>query len=136
MTTEHAGVPGLEELTRADPRLMRTPAPAAIVIFGATGDLTQRKLLPGLYSLAAQQLLPPETTIIGAARGALDDDEFRSRMRAGVEAHGRTDIDEDVWGGFSRRLHYLPLAFDDAGAYDRLRRLVEEHDATRGTRGN
>ena len=67
-----------------DLRLARTPAPAAIVIFGATGDLTQRKLMPGLYSLAVQQLLPPETAIIGAARTELTDDAFRAMIREGL----------------------------------------------------
>ena len=71
------------------------------MIFGATGDLTQRKLMPGLYNLAAQQLLPPETAIIGVARRDIPDDEFRARMRAGVEAHGRLPVDDDVWEGFA-----------------------------------
>ena len=100
---------------------MRTPAPAVIVIFGATGDLTQRKLLPGLYSLAVQQLLPPETAIIGVARSDLSDDEFRARMRAGVEAHSRFPVDEGVWEGFARRLHYLSAPFDEDEGYGRLR---------------
>jgi glucose-6-phosphate 1-dehydrogenase len=119
-----------------DPRLVRTPPPAVIVIFGATGDLTRRKLVPGLYSLSAQQLLPPETTIVGVARSPLTDDDFRARMRAGVDDHGATPVDEGVWAGFARRLRYLAVPFDDAGAYERLRALAEDHDARRGTRGN
>lgn len=117
-------------------RLVRTPQPAAIVIFGATGDLTHRKLMPGLYSLAAQQLLPPEAAIVGVARSELDDDGFRERMRDGVRRHGRAPVDEDVWAGFARRLHYLPGGFDDAAVYDRLRELLAGLDADRGTRGN
>jgi len=117
-------------------RLVRTPRPAAIVIFGATGDLTHRKLMPGLYSLAAQQLLPPEAAIVGVARSELDEDGFRERMRDGVARHGRAPLDEDVWAGFARRLHYLPGAFDDTGVYDRLRALLARLDAERGTRGN
>ncbi len=99
----------------ADVRLTRTAPPAVIVIFGATGDLTQRKLVPGLYSLATQQLLPPETAIIGVARRDIPDDDFRAHMREGVEAHGRFPIDEDVWEGFARRLRYLSAPFDDRG---------------------
>ncbi|WP_217913571.1 glucose-6-phosphate dehydrogenase [Miltoncostaea marina] len=136
MSTAGSDAPALAELAPGDPRLMRTPAPAAIVIFGATGDLTQRKLLPALYSLAAQLLLPPETIIIGAARTVLSDDDFRDRMRAGVEEHGRLPIDRDVWAGFARRLQYVPLPFDDAAAYGRLRAAIEEADEHRGTRGN
>ena len=119
-----------------DVRLARTPSPAAIVIFGATGDLTQRKLMPGLYSLAVQQLLPPETTVVGVARSDLPDDEFRARMRAGVEAHGRFPVDDDVWHGFARRLRYLSVSFDEPAGFRRLKTLLEELDAEGGTRGN
>ena len=86
-----------------DVRLARTPSPAAIVIFGATGDLTQRKLVPALYSLAVQQLLPPETTVVGVARSDLTDEEFRARMRTAVETHGRYDT-----GGLLLGLEILP----------------------------
>lgn len=119
-----------------DVRLARTPSPAVIVIFGATGDLTQRKLMPGLYSLAVQQLLPPETTVVGAARSDLSDDEFRARMRAGVEAHGRFPVDEDVWHGFARRLRYMSVPFNEPAGFLRLKALLEQLDAEGGTRGN
>nr|WP_217923391.1 glucose-6-phosphate dehydrogenase [Miltoncostaea oceani] len=121
---------------RDDPRLMRTPPPAVIVIFGATGDLTQRKLMPGLYSLAAQQLLPPETAVIGVARSDLPDEEFRARMRAGVEAHGAIPVDDGVWEGFARRLRYLSAPFDQPEGFARLREMIAEKDARHGTRGN
>jgi len=119
-----------------DVRLTRTAQPAVIVIFGATGDLTQRKLVPGLYGLATQQLLPPETAVIGVARRDIPDDEFRAQMRAGVEAHGRFPIDEDVWEGFARRLRYLSAPFDDRRGFELLRAMLEEEDRRRGTRGN
>ncbi len=117
-------------------RLARTPAPAAIVIFGASGDLTHRKLMPALYSLAVQQLLPPETAIVGVARSELDDDAFRARMRDGVETFGAEPLDEEIWDGFARRLSYLPASFDSAGGYERLRAILKRLDAERGTRGN
>ena len=119
-----------------DVRLVRTPAPAAIVIFGATGDLTQRKLLPALYSLATQQLLPPETAIVGVARSNLSDEDFRERMRAGVEAHGRMPMDEAIWEGFAHRLSYVAAPFDDPEGYGRLRSHLDSVDAELGTRGN
>ncbi len=125
-----------DALVEQDVRLVRTPAPAAIVIFGATGDLTQRKLLPALYSLATQQLLAPETAIVGVARSEMSDDEFRGRMRAGVEAHARVPLDEGIWDGFARRLSYVSATFDDAEAYGRLRAHLDELDAERRTRGN
>jgi glucose-6-phosphate 1-dehydrogenase len=65
---------GAEPLVEQDVRLVRTPSPAAVVIFGATGDLTRRKLVPALYSLATHQLLAPETAVVGAARSDLSDD--------------------------------------------------------------
>jgi glucose-6-phosphate 1-dehydrogenase len=133
VTTSQSPSPGT---AYADVRLTRTAQPAVIVIFGATGDLTQRKLVPGLYSLATQQLLPPETAIIGVARRDLSDDDFRAQMRSGVEAHARFPIDEDIWEGFARRLRYLAAPFDDRLGFERLRAMIEEEDATSGTRGN
>jgi len=127
---------GAEPAVEQDVRLVRTPSPAAIVIFGATGDLTRRKLVPALYSLATQQLLAPETAIVGVARSDLPDDEFRSRMRTAVEEHGRVPIDEDIWDGFARRLSYVPAPFDKVDGYERLRAHLEALDAELGTRGN
>ena len=92
--------------------------------------------MPALYSLAVQQLLPPETAIVGVARSELPDDEFRARMRAGVEAHGRFPVDDDVWDGFARRLRYMSVPFNEPAGFRRLKVLLEELDAERGTRGN
>jgi glucose-6-phosphate 1-dehydrogenase len=117
-------------------RLTRTPAPAAIVIFGASGDLTRRKLMPALYSLSAQQMLPPETAIIGIARTEMDDDAFRALMREAVEGHGRTPVDDEVWEGFARRLGYVTAPFDEREGYGRLAEVLAELDRERGTRGN
>ncbi|HWH13463.1 MAG TPA: glucose-6-phosphate dehydrogenase [Miltoncostaeaceae bacterium] len=118
-------------------RLSRTPAPAAVVIFGASGDLTHRKLMPALYNLALQQLLPPEMAIVGVARTAWTDDEFRDEMRRAVDAHSRSGrTDGDVWHGFARRLRYVPASFDDPQAYARLDALLRELDVEMGTRGN
>jgi glucose-6-phosphate 1-dehydrogenase len=117
-------------------RLGRTPAPAAIVIFGASGDLTHRKLMPALYHLATQQLLPPETTIVGVARTDFDDDAFRERMRDGIERQRGEPVDPELWEGFARRLSYLSTSFDDREGYARLAASLAELDAERGTRGN
>jgi glucose-6-phosphate 1-dehydrogenase len=117
-------------------RLHRTPAPAAIVIFGASGDLTRRKLMPALYSLAHQGLLPPESAIVGFARTRWTDDEFREQMREGIETLGHTQVDEDVWGGFARRLSYISGSFTDESVFVELREVLRELDESRGTRGN
>ena len=107
------------------------------MIFGASGDLAQRKLVPALFNLALQQLLPPETTVVGAARTEMSSDQFRAAMRRAVDRFGRgAPVDADVWEGFAGRLHYLPLSFDDRPAYVRLAELLEELDRERGTRGN
>ena len=120
-----------------DVRLARTPSPAAIVIFGATGDLTQRKLMPALYSLAVQQLLPPETTIVGVARSELSDDEFRARMRAGVEAPQPLPRGRRTCGTASRAACATCRSpFNEPAGFRRLKALLEELDAERGTRGN
>ena len=118
-------------------RLTRTPPPAVMVIFGASGDLTKRKLGPALFNLAHQRLLPPETAIVGFARTEMTDDEFRANIRAGIDAHSRVEVtDESVWNGFAARLRYMSAGFDDSAAFARLAALLEELDATMGTAGN
>ena len=118
-------------------RLSRTPAPATIVIFGASGDLTHRKLMPALYSLALQQLLPPETAIIGLSQSAWDDDQFREEMRQAVTTHGAHDtLDADIWRAFARRLFYVPSSFDDPEGYDRLRDRIAQLHHDDGRLGN
>ena len=72
-----------ENPLRSGTRLERTAEPCVVVIFGATGDLTRRKLLPALYRLARQRLLPAEFAVVGTARHAMDDEEFRLKMREG-----------------------------------------------------
>jgi len=130
------GSPTLPAPTHDDVRLQRTPAPAVIVIFGATGDLTARKLLPGLYSLAVQQLIPPETAIVGAARTEMTDDAFRAIMREGVEKHSRIPVDDEIWEGFARRLLYVPVSFNEEAGYRHLAEVIAAKDRDRGTRGN
>jgi glucose-6-phosphate 1-dehydrogenase len=114
----------------------RTPEPCAVVIFGASGDLTQRKLLPALYSLAANRFLPREVGVLGVGRTPLSDEEWRARTRVGVEEHGRGPFREDVWDELAAGMRYVATDFstDDGPApvIDALRDL----DETRGTQGN
>ncbi|MCB0882166.1 MAG: glucose-6-phosphate dehydrogenase [Thermoleophilia bacterium] len=118
-------------------RLSRTPLPTAIVVFGASGDLSHRKLMPALYNLALQQLLPPELVIVGVALTEWSDDEFRAEMKTAVSEHSRSGpVDEDVWAGFAHRLHYVPGSFDDAAVYRKLDELLKDSDTQHGTRGN
>ncbi|HEX6642089.1 MAG TPA: glucose-6-phosphate dehydrogenase [Thermoanaerobaculia bacterium] len=114
----------------------RVPEPSCLVIFGASGDLTQRKLVPGLYSLAHDGLLPPGQTIIGFARSAVSDEQFRETMKAACNEHARTrPVDEAVWENFAKGLFYVQGEFGDASSYDRLKERMEEFDRTRGTGG-
>jgi glucose-6-phosphate 1-dehydrogenase len=106
---------------------LRPPAPQAVVIFGATGDLATRKILPALYHLAVQGLLPDPTTIVGVARTALDDDGFRAHARRAIEAaHG--NVDERDWARFAQTLHYVAGSFDAPEAMRGLLHHLDEAD--------
>jgi glucose-6-phosphate 1-dehydrogenase len=114
-----------------------TADPCVVVIFGASGDLTKRKLVPALYRLMKQRLIPAEFAVLGSARTVISDDDFRANMREGlIKYGGETDIDEAVWESFARGLYYLPGDFSDAQTCVLLKKKLEEIDAERGTRGN
>jgi len=112
------------------------PQPCAIVLFGATGDLTHRKLAPALYHLAWAGQLPESYAIVGFARRDWDDDQFRAELRATLP--DRTDDPgfEAAWPAFARHVVFSPGTFDDPAAYARLRETLERVDATHGTEGN
>jgi glucose-6-phosphate 1-dehydrogenase len=122
---------------RAGVRLERTAEPCVITIFGATGDLTKRKLVPALYSLMQQRLLPAEFAILGFSRPEMSDAEFRSRMREAFEEYGdKESFDEAVWESFAGGLFYMAGDFSDAASFTKLRARLEELDAARDTGGN
>ena len=114
----------------------RTPEPCALTIFGASGDLTQRKLFPALYALAFRGLLPEEFGVVGVARTDMSEDEFRKRMREAVQEHGRDEFREDVWEGLAAGVRYLAMEFDDEDRWDALGKILGEVDESRGTGGN
>ncbi|HVR40076.1 MAG TPA: glucose-6-phosphate dehydrogenase [Thermoanaerobaculia bacterium] len=114
----------------------RVPEASCLVIFGASGDLTQRKLIPGLYSLAHDGLLPAGQTIIGFSRPDFTDDAFRMAMREACDKHARQrPVDEAVWENFAKGLFYVQGNFNEPEAYLRLKQRLEEFDRTRGTGG-
>src|SRR6478735_1043569 len=88
-------------------KMRRTPDPCVFVIFGASGDLTQRKLFPALYSLAYRRLLPEKFAVVGVARSQESDDEFRSRMEAAVREHARDPFRDDVWESLAAGMRYV-----------------------------
>ncbi|MCS6843820.1 MAG: glucose-6-phosphate dehydrogenase [Caldilineales bacterium] len=105
--------------------------PVTIVIFGASGDLTQRKLVPALHTLACENLLPQPFAVLGLARSPLSDEEFRRQLKAGVEANARiTPAQCGRWDEFAGRFSYLPIGYDDPASYEilseRLAQLAQE----------
>src|ERR1043165_9621616 len=100
----------VENPMRAGMRLERAAEPCAVVIFGASGDLAKRKLIPALYRLVQERLLPAEFAIIGLDRTAMTDDEFREKMKqAVVEFSESKSVDEEVWRSFAAGMAVLPL---------------------------
>jgi glucose-6-phosphate 1-dehydrogenase len=116
--------------------LRRTPDPCALVIFGASGDLTHKKLMPALYALAMRQLLPPRFAIVGVARTEGDDDSFRRDMEGAVKQHARDPFRQDVWDALAAKLRYIPMDFADAAREDRAHDMVEQLDEEQQLGGN
>jgi glucose-6-phosphate 1-dehydrogenase len=116
----------------------RPPPPNALVIFGATGDLTARKLVPALFDLFCENKLPAQFCIVGLARRAKSDDEFRADLRASAQQFARAKPDDDRarWEKFAQIVCYHQAEFDSAEGYTRLGERLRELDATRGTEGN
>ena len=119
-------------------RMSRVPGPGALVIFGASGDLAHRKLLPALYNLALRNMLPPAFALIGVARSDYGGDEgYRKEVRKALEAHSRTQpIDDAVFDTFARGLFYVSGSFDDPKTYAELKRRLAQADRERGCEGN
>src|SRR5712691_27581 len=109
-------------------QLRRTPDPCVVVIFGASGDLTKRKLFPALYSLALRRLLPEHFAVVGVARTEESDDDFRERMKAAVQEFGRDEFRQEVWDWLADGMRYVATDFADEGGEDRLVGALNELD--------
>jgi glucose-6-phosphate 1-dehydrogenase len=120
---------------RVSKRSERLPDPCAMVIFGASGDLTKRKLMPALYRLAAEHLVPDGFSVVGFSRTEMTDEQFRENMREAVQEFGGS-VDPNVWQWFSQGLFYLPAHVSNPGDYHRLNELLGRIDRDRGTDGN
>ncbi len=115
----------------------RTGDACAVVIFGASGDLTKRKLMPALYNLAISRVLPGSFAVVGVSRKPLANEAFRGEMREGVSTFSRRKpIDGTLWGDFEKGISYAPGEFGDPATYEGLRTHLEAVDKERGTRGN
>ncbi|MEE8468814.1 MAG: glucose-6-phosphate dehydrogenase, partial [Planctomycetota bacterium] len=114
-----------------------TPDPCALVLFGVTGDLARRKIIPALYHLALNCALPRDFALVGFSRSASDDETLRKRLRAGLDAHSRTKpVDEDVWRRFAERIHAVSGSVDDTDAFQRLAQKLNSVATRDGTQGN
>ena len=110
--------------------------PCTIVIFGASGDLTARKLMPALYNLALDGRLPPGLAVVGYSRTKWSNDAFREEARKNVEEHSRRPLDPEVWDSFASGLFYSHGGYDDPEGHDRLNEKLREVEAERGIGGN
>jgi glucose-6-phosphate 1-dehydrogenase len=116
--------------------LTRTPDPCALVIFGASGDLTHKKLMPALYSLAFRQLLPERFTIVGVARTEETDDGFRDDMKQAVQKYARDEFRQDLWDTLASSMRYISTDFADAKGEARLGKLLDELESEHQLGGN
>src|SRR5262245_34082047 len=122
---------------RAGMRLERTAEACALIIFGATGDLNRRKLIPALFRLSLQRQIPAEFAVIGVSRQPLSDDEFRSMMHQAMKEFGDDEeFDESSWQSFASALFYVNGDFSDNETFERLRSRLSEVEESRGIPGN
>jgi glucose-6-phosphate 1-dehydrogenase len=119
-----------------DRRLPRIAGPCGMVLFGVTGDLSRKKVMPAIYDLANRGLLPPGFSLTGFARRDWANQDFEQIVHDSVKAHARTEFREEVWRQLAEGFRFVPGDFDDDAAFDHLRRTIEELDQERGTGGN
>ncbi|HTL22937.1 MAG TPA: glucose-6-phosphate dehydrogenase, partial [Mycobacteriales bacterium] len=119
-----------------DRRLPRVPGPCALVVFGVTGDLARKKLIPAVYDLANRGLLPPGFVLLGFARRDWQDGDFEQLARKAAMEGARTEFREEVWQRLAEATKFVPGSFDDDAAFDRLAQTLKDLDASHGTGGN
>ena len=120
----------------SDRRLNRIAGPSGLIIFGVTGDLSRKKLMPAVYDLANRGLLPPGFALVGFARRDWEDEDFAQVVHDAVKQYARTPFDEDVWNQLATGIRFVQGEFDDNVAFERLKETIEELDRDRGTMGN
>jgi glucose-6-phosphate 1-dehydrogenase len=119
-----------------DKRLPRIAGPCGVVIFGVTGDLSRKKLMPAIYDLANRGLLPPGFALVGFARRDWADQNFAELVHDSVREYARTPFRQEVWDRLAEGIRFVAGKFDDDAAFDNLASVVEELDRDRGTGGN
>ena len=127
----------VENVLREGLRLERVPDPSILVLFGATGDLAHRKVIPALYQLWRTNLLPHEFILLAIGRRPYDDETFRAEIRGALETFSRVlPLDPDAWESFAERICYQRLDFDDPAGFEALPARLDALDRDHGTRGN
>ena len=121
---------------KRDKRLPRIPGPCAVVIFGVTGDLAHKKVVPAIYDLANRGLLPPTFALVGFGRRDWSDEDFSQLVYEDVKEHSRTPFRQVIWERLAEGCRFVQGAFDDDAAFARLAETLEKLDAERGTGGN
>ena len=119
-----------------DRRLPRIAGPCSLVIFGVTGDLARKKLMPAVYDLANRGLLPPGFALVGFARRDYSNQDFAQVVHDSIREHARTPFREEVWQQLTEGFRFVPGDLTDDEAFKRLRETVDELDVARGTGGN
>jgi glucose-6-phosphate 1-dehydrogenase len=114
----------------------KTAAPCIMVIFGATGDLTKRKLFPALYNLAKSNLLPREFAIVGISRTEMTTEAFREQMMQDMKTFATTTVDPSIWDWFLERIYYTGGDVQKPECYQKLKELLSQVDKDHGTQGN
>ncbi len=120
----------------ADRRLPRIAGPSGLVIFGVTGDLSRKKLMPAVYDLANRGLLPPGFSLIGFARREWQDQDFAEVVHDAVKEYARTPFREEVWQQLAQGMRFVQGTFDDDESFETLKATMEELDKEQGTGGN
>jgi len=120
----------------ADRRLPRVPEPCALVVFGVTGDLARKKLLPAIYDLANRGLLPADFVLLGFARRDWGDGDFAALAKKSAKAHARTPWNDEVWKRLCDDIQFVPGSFDDDAAFDALAKTLDELRDSHGIKGN
>ena len=119
-----------------DRRLPRIAGPCVLVIFGVTGDLSTKKLMPAVYDLANRGLLPPGFALVGFARRAWQHQDFAKIVHAAVKQHARTPFREEVWRQLSEGIRFVPGEIGNEEAFSNLAETIVDLDEARGTDGN
>jgi glucose-6-phosphate 1-dehydrogenase len=119
-----------------DRRLPRVPEPCALVVFGVTGDLARKKLLPAVYDLANRGLLPTDFVLLGFARRDWDHGDFEQLAKAAAKDHARTPWREETWARLIGNVKFVPGSFDDDAAFDTLCQTLHDLSESHGIRGN